>query len=143
MYVRRRVRRKDWERIQNRILPSPRAVRRELYRRTSRRRRLRPDSAYIDCIYISAQLDIYTTCIIQYRHTHANIFAQMYDHVTRPIFRREISIFSICDLKSFFKKQRSRFRFQYRLERSSNCHVATHKSSTEQKYFSSKKITRN
>lgn len=47
--VSRRRRRKDWEWIRDRILPSRRTVRRELYRRTSRRRRLRPICL---CIYI-------------------------------------------------------------------------------------------
>lgn len=73
--VRRRVRRKDWERIQDRILPSPRTVRRELYRRTSRRRRLRPNCLYI---HICAARYIYKLYNTMPAYTHANIFAQIY-----------------------------------------------------------------
>lgn len=54
-----RRRRKDWEWIRDRILPSRRTVRRELYRRTSRRRRLRPICLCI-YIYIYSPLDEYT-----------------------------------------------------------------------------------
>jgi len=60
---------------QERILPSPRTVRRELYSRTSRRRRLRPNTVYI---YVFAQLDIYTACIIQCEGSHEYIRAVAY-----------------------------------------------------------------